>query len=1582
MRLKLLALILVLLSPTLSLDLGDIFLGINMSIADSTHGQAIFTLQNPLVYSISADASKLNFYPRWNNTPVYNTSMKIAKFNETLNRTQFVPLESETFLAGRSYIFLVEAHWDSRLGVSVDWVPYLTIADTNYTMVDWAWWNVTSEIFYDNFEDGSVSDTWILGGAGTLNWNAVDDAVVINGTWSAHNEDADGTAWMNKTIDVTGYGNLKVKFSYITTGLDTGENLYFRWYNGTHWNTTLTTQAVVDSIHFINVTLQEAQKSNFRLSFACDGNTPGDDCYVDDVRVLGNRTAGVLNVTWHYPKGLNVSQNESFQVNATITCLGGDCGYVNASLYYNASASYPNTLVSNTFRVSPFYFTSGGVGGFSVDASLISGLDKVTELHAKPNIFYLGDRWNLIAGRNDGLFDGWTWDGSTWQDNASLVTGLTDVGSYATPTTLYWGNNWNLICGNSSGLFTGFTWNGTAWISNSSMVNGLDSFSTYTAPFTFYLYGSPSLISGNAAGGFRGWTWDGTTWNVNVSLNTSLYSDTTYSVPAVFQMGNIYYIIFRSSGGFMMFSWNGHWNLHGTYNDFDFGLFLSPSVWQTENRISIIVGNYSGEWKAITANASNSQMLLFNESDYGTFGWELNTTGAEWSNWKLNVSFTGTPGIILPNSTENFQINITGGAVEEPPEEDNVTIIVFNYPDDDVVNDTTKNITFGFTPTFYGGVPVNCSLYTNETATWEWTASNMTVVVNTSLNTIQHNFTENGTYIWSIGCWDETVQNFTNGNRTLEIAEPVPEPPDSEEPNIGLFKYNVTSGGNYSAMQGYQFNSTVTDENLDSVWIEHNFTGTMLNNTVLQNNGDEYYYDYGLLGASSYHIKWYANDTYGNLNDTDSVKTYIVYKTNQILTTDSSNGTSLIYGNWTTVSGAGNYTPCLLYDNDTEAAHPFSGLLGAWEHTFVWNTTGNQNYTDNTTSIVISVAQLSQPLTLVSSNGTSLTYGNYTTITGGGNLTDANLYENDTLRISPYTSMPGAWVHTFVWNVSGDANHTANSTDVIVTVGKASQPLLLTITPSLSETYGTETTATGSGNLTIGTLYRNGTEVSNGESLILAAGHYNYTFNVMENANYTANSTSDILVIDQASSAVTLAIDPASPIIYGTESNFSCELDTAFTPTLYLNTTDITAENNLDIVRGAGTYLVNCTWEGNENYTGDEDSSIYVIEQASQPLELVVTPSLNEVYGVETTATGSGNLTSALLHRNGTEVDNGEALVLAAGHYNYTFNSTGNQNYTANSTSSILVIDQASSRAHLTTTPDSPITYGTDSNFACWLNVSFVPTIYLNTTDITGENDTLVTRAAGTYLVNCTWAGNENYTGSENSTTYVINKAPQILTLVLSPSASEVYGTETSATGGGNETIALLYRNNTQVTNGESLVLAAGHYKYVFNTSGNTNYSENSTSDTLVIVKASSEIMLFINGTRSSRTLYNDSWANFTVNLTMNWAVELWSNLSGSLALMDSSISTVMNYTDLSQFDLGNYLIKGNWTGNENYTGDYEEWVLTIAEFIEVNETAVGYAEHFSCRQVDDNMHICIIGTEYYSCLNLYGDDMECVRLD
>lgn len=223
-------------------------------------------------------------------------------------------------------------------------------------------------------------------------------------------------------------------------------------------------------------------------------------------------------------------------------------------------------------------------------------------------------------------------------------------------------------------------------------------------------------------------------------------------------------------------------------------------------------------------------------------------------------------------------------------------------------------------------------------------------------------------------------------NSTPIIPIYVQSPPDNTEPNIANFKVNVTTGSAYSSTQGYQFNATIIDavSSVDDVFIEHNFTGTKTNYSVTTKNGNEYYYNYGTLGAGSYSYKWYANDTQANMNNSDPLKSYSITKATLSITLyiNGTDGDRTLcndsYANFTAKFDTGESFEITLWTNltgtmtleDTEAA-PLEDIrelapydIAAGYH-IIANWSGNQNYTMSEDSHYLEIEECLPPVPVI-----------------------------------------------------------------------------------------------------------------------------------------------------------------------------------------------------------------------------------------------------------------------------------------------------------------------------------------------------------------------------------------------------------------------------------------------------------------------------------------------------------------------------------------------------------------------------------------------------------------------------------------
>ncbi len=104
-----------------------------------------------------------------------------------------------------------------------------------------------------------------------------------------------------------------------------------------------------------------------------------------------------------------------------------------------------------------------------------------------------------------------------------------------------------------------------------------------------------------------------------------------------------------------------------------------------------------------------------------------------------------------------------------------------------------------------------------------------------------------------------------------------------------------------------------------------------------------------------------------------------------------------------------------------------------------------------------------------------------------------------------------------------------------------------------------------------------------------------------------------------------------------------------------------------------------------------------------------------------------------------------------------------------------------------------------------------------------------------TWSIGANWSGNDTF-ASGNVTNRIINvtKGTSLLNLSNNISWSGTYLSITNTTGYGcpSELTCNLYRNGNSVSNPEIAMLGAGSHIYVYNTSGNSNYSSHSTTNT------------------------------------------------------------------------------------------------------------------------------------------------------
>ena len=123
--------------------------------------------------------------------------------------------------------------------------------------------------------------------------------------------------------------------------------------------------------------------------------------------------------------------------------------------------------------------------------------------------------------------------------------------------------------------------------------------------------------------------------------------------------------------------------------------------------------------------------------------------------------------------------------------------------------------------------------------------------------------------------------------------------------------------------------------------------------------------------------------------------------------------------------------------------------------------------------------------------------------------------------------------------------------------------------------------------------------------------------------------------------------------------------------------------------------------------------------------------------------------------------------------------------------------------------------------------------------------------------------------------------------------------------------------------------LAVGTYVYKWFANDTANQVNLTSQYTFTVSKATSEIALYINGSRADYSTTNYTAINLTADL-------ITPDIAGTVyiyrndTLWDSGTSPLYNITE--NWSIGYYTLKANWSGNENYTSDEETWYVNVSE--------------------------------------------------
>ena len=155
------------------------------------------------------------------------------------------------------------------------------------------------ELTYDDFESG-----W---GNYTIDPKSADAKLYTGGTYAhqgnnaADIEDNNGekSAFWHATgidVDTPGYTQIQVEFWFMGVDMETDEDFWVQYYDGSEWHTVATYVSGTDFDNdvfynktvYINEGVGEGEYTfpdDMKIRFMCDATGGGDDVYIDEIRV-------------------------------------------------------------------------------------------------------------------------------------------------------------------------------------------------------------------------------------------------------------------------------------------------------------------------------------------------------------------------------------------------------------------------------------------------------------------------------------------------------------------------------------------------------------------------------------------------------------------------------------------------------------------------------------------------------------------------------------------------------------------------------------------------------------------------------------------------------------------------------------------------------------------------------------------------------------------------------------------------------------------------------------------------------------------------------------------------------------------------------------------------------------------------------------------------------------------------------------------------------------------------------------------------------------------------------------------------
>lgn len=243
-------------------------------------------------------------------------------------------------------------------------------------------------------------------------------------------------------------------------------------------------------------------------------------------------------------------------------------------------------------------------------------------------------------------------------------------------------------------------------------------------------------------------------------------------------------------------------------------------------------------------------------------------------------------------------------------------------------------------------------IYTSGLNNWQYSTSNNVTGINATSFRGNASINNESRYVLPViemqsefGYYSPLIHSNADIVPFLANITP-PTPPVDTFPKYGSTINIPTSPTAYGNPKTYLFTQYwSTLGNLDTIGFEFAGVNYTQESKSMSGNGTYQFYIYNLSVGNYTYYHW-ANNTLGEYNETNQF-VYQVVKATPSLDITFSPSSTVNNGTETTVTGTNcpSQLNCTLYRNGDIVSNPDVATLGAGTYTYVYNTTGNANYT-------------------------------------------------------------------------------------------------------------------------------------------------------------------------------------------------------------------------------------------------------------------------------------------------------------------------------------------------------------------------------------------------------------------------------------------------------------------------------------------------------------------------------------------------------------------------------------------------------------------------------------------------------------